>query len=298
MERDYIGYGKSRPTIKWPRGGRLAINFVLNYEEGAEQSIPDGDPVSESYLTDLPHIGEDGERNLSVESVFEYGSRAGIWRLFDLFAEYEVPLTFFGTALALERNPDVATYLKSSTHDVAGHGFRWIDYRLVDAETERSHIFKAIKVLERLTQKKVRGWYTGRRSCNTRRFLIDAGIEYDSDSYADDLPYWVEVHNKAHLIIPYALETNDARFTMSPGLGNGEGFFHQLKGTFDCLYREGAKDPKMMTIGLHSRLSGRPGRCEALRRFISHVKHYDDVWICRREEILTHWQQHYPFEKR
>lgn len=290
MQRDFIGYGSNPPKVIWPDHARIALNFVLNYEEGSESNILDGDDQSEGYLTDLPGaVAIIGERHLSVESLFEYGSRAGIWRLLRLFEEHEIPLTLFTTGLALERNADLAEVLKQSQHEVAGHGYRWINYRNISKSVERKHIQQTIQSIQTLTQKKVVGWYTGRRSEHTRELIVEAGLKYDSDSYADDLPYWVQVINKNHLIIPYQLDTNDARYAITPGWNNGEDFFQYLKAAFEYLYREGLHSPKMMTIGIHARLSGRPGRCEALYRFIKFVKNFESVWICKREDIANHW---------
>lgn len=298
MERDFIGYGEFPPNAAWPQQARLALNFVLNYEEGAESNVLDGSDQSESYLTDLPGITPlIGERHLSAESLFEYGSRAGVWRLLRLFEEFNIPLTVFATGLALERNLELAHHLKTSPHEIAGHGYRWINYRTVNEDLEREHIQKTIQSIQNLTGKRVTGWYTGRRSANTRRLIAEAGLRYDSESYADDLPYWVMVSERPHLIIPYSLDTNDARYAVSPGWSHGEEFYHHLKATFDYLYREGNISPKMMTIGMHARLSGRPGRCEALYRLIDYILKFDNVWICRREEISDHWYRFHPSTK-
>lgn len=295
MKRDLIGYGGCLPKVVWPLSARLALNFVLNYEEGSELNVLDGDEHSEDYLTDLPGaIALKGERHLSVESMFEYGSRVGIWRLLHLFEEYNIPLTIFATGLALERNPSLVDILKNNDHEIAGHGYRWINYRNVSKSLEREHIQKTIEIIQTLCQKKVMGWYTGRRSVNTRQLIVEAGLRYDSDSYADDLPYWVQVSNRNHLIIPYQMDTNDARYATSPGWNTGEDFFQYLKATFECLYREGLRSPKIMTVAVHARLSGRPGRFEALYRFIKFVKQFDNVWICRREEIANHWYKIAP----
>jgi putative urate catabolism protein len=292
MQRDFIGYGRNLPKVVWPNNARLALNFVLNYEEGSESNILDGDDHSEGYLTDLPGAQAlKAERHLSVESLFEYGSRAGIWRLLRLFDEQSIPLTLFATGLALERNKELSELLKQSHHEIAGHGYRWINYRTVNESLEKEQIQKTIEIIQSLTQKKVKGWYTGRRSSHTRKLVVEAGLLYDSDSYADDLPYWINVSNQAHLIIPYQRDTNDARYAISPGWNTGEDFFQYLKASFEYLYREGLHFPKMMTVGMHARLSGRPGRCEALYRFIKFIKQFDDLWICRREEIATHWNQ-------
>lgn len=295
MQRDLIGYGGSYPKFTWPNQARVALNFVLNYEEGAEANILDGDEFSEAYLTDLPGITPlKNQRHLSVESLFEYGSRAGSWRLLGLFERHQLPLTIFATGIALERNPPLVEKLKRSPHEIAGHGYRWINYREVSEVVEREHIRKTIALITALCSKKVNGWYTGRRSPQTRQLVAEEGLRYDSDSYADDVPYWTQINHRPHLIIPYQLDTNDARYALSPGWSSGEDFFQYLKASFTCLYKEGAVSPKMMTVGLHPRLSGRPGRCEVLERFILHVKQFEHVWICRREEIADYWYEHHP----
>ncbi len=292
ISRDFVGYGLHPPKVQWPRFARIAINFVLNYEEGAEQNILDGDSESESYLVDLPGvIPLKNKRHLSSESMFEYGSRAGVWRLLELFNKYKITATLFMTGLALERNPELADYLKESLHEIAGHGYRWINYSNVSEDVELEHIYKTIRLIETSTHKKVKGWYTGRRSLNTRKLIVKAGLQYDSDSYADDLPYMVQVSKKSHLVIPYSLETNDARYAIFPGFNSCEDFYLELKNTFDCLYREGSNNPKMMTIGLHSRFSGRPGRSEAVSRFLEYILQFDNIWICRREEISDYWYE-------
>lgn len=292
--RDLIGYGNCLPKVVWPKNARLAVNFVLNYEEGSERNVLDGDEQSESYLADWPGLAPlKGERHLSAESLFEYGSRAGIWRLLSLFERYRLPLTLFTTGLALERNPALAAKLKEGPHEVAGHGYRWINYHEIDEALEREHITKTLWIIRSLTQKNVAGWYTGRRSRQTRKLIIEAGLRYDSESYADDLPYWESLEGKKHLVIPYALDTNDARYATSPGWNTGEDFFSYLKDAFDYLYQEGLACPKMMTVGLHARLSGRPGRCAALARFIDYILSFDRIWICRREDVAAHWYQYY-----
>lgn len=295
--RDYIGYSGNYPHKCWPNQAKIAINFVLNYEEGAEQNILDGDNASEAYLTDLPGITSlEGQRQLSSESMFEYGSRAGVWRLLNLFKEYNLPLTIFASGMALLRNPDVAKELANSQHEIAGHGYRWINYRDMPVTEEREHIATTLAIIDRQCHKKVYGWYTGRKSENTRRLIIDAGLSYDSEAYNDDLPYWIKTNNKPHLVIPYSLDTNDARYAITPGFNNGYDFLNYLKLYFDCLYREGSESPKMMTIGLHPRISGRPGRCEALRRFVEYALSYSQVWICRRDEIFKHWHDTFPLK--
>ncbi len=290
MQRDFIGYGAATPKVVWPNHARLALNFVLNYEEGSESNVLDGDEQSEHYLTDLPGaLALQGERHLSVESLFEYGSRAGIWRLLRLFDDQHIPLTIFATGLALERNPDLANALAQSDHEIAGHGYRWINYRTISRSLEREHIHKTIEIIKTLCKKPVSGWYTGRRSIHTRPLIIEAGMKYDSDSYSDDLPYWIQVSDRRHLIIPYQLDTNDARYAITPGWSSGDDFFQYLKASFNYLYHEGIQFPKMMTVGIHARLSGRPGRCEALFRFINFVKQYENIWICRRKDIANFW---------
>lgn len=292
--RDFVGYGSHLPKVIWPGNAQIAINFALNYEEGSERNILDGDDQSEDYLADWPNLTAVlNKRSLSSESLFEYGSRAGIWRLLALFDRYDLPLTIFATGLSLERNYELAEKLKSSPHEVAGHGYRWINYSLLDEKVEREHIEKTLLIIRSLTQKNFCGWYTGRRSEHTRQLLIEAGLQYDSESYSDDLPYWVEIGSQRQLIIPYALDTNDARYATSPGWNTGNDFFQYLKEAFDYLYQEGEEYPKMMTIGIHPRLSGRPGRCGALKRFIEYILTFKRVWICRREEIAQYWYQNH-----
>lgn len=295
MERNLIGYAGHPPQVKWPNGAKIAVNFVLNYEEGGEMNVMDGDAQSESYLTDIPGvISLKNQRHLSCESTFEYGSRVGVWRLLQLFDEYAIPITIFAVGLALDRNQPLQRYLAKSPHELAGHGFRWIHYRDMPKMEEKEHIQRTLSIIENSTQKKVKGWYTGRRSVNTRKLIVNAGLLYDSESYSDDLPYWVLVENKPHLIIPYTLDNNDLHFAISPGWSTAKDFYQYLKYSFNCLYRE--KNPKMMTIGLHPRLSGRPGRCEAVRKFIDYIKKFDHVWICKREEICDLWYQFYSQE--
>ncbi|OJU81059.1 MAG: hypothetical protein BGO10_00590 [Chlamydia sp. 32-24] len=290
--RDFIGYKGSFPKDCWPDKAKIAVNFVINYEEGSERNILDGDAQSEEYLSDWPLLTALKEkRSLSSESLFEYGSRAGIWRLLGLFDEYSLPLTIFTTGLSLERNEPLADKFKNSEYEIAGHGYRWINYADMPESQEREEIDKTIDSIEKLTNKKIYGWYTGRKSKHTRKIIIDLGLLYDSESYADDLPYWMQENGKKHLIIPYTLDTNDARYTTSPGWSNGEAFFQHLKMTFDCLYREGKTFPKMMTVALHARLSGKPGRCEAIRNFIEYITSKELVWICTREQIAKHWQK-------
>lgn len=288
-ERDFIGYGGETPKNCWPLGAKIAVNFVVNYEEGAERNPLDGDRVHESYGVEFPLVkNREGLRHLGVESLYEYGARSGIWRLIALFESYRLPLTFFACAKALERNPPLVRYLKSSFHEIAGHGYRWIDYSDHSREEENREIIRCLEILKGLTGKEVRGWYTGRRGLHTRDHLVDIPeIVYDSDSYADDLPYYYGKSN--HLIIPYNLDCNDFRFTTQPGFSSPEDFFLQLKMSFDALYLEGERAPKMLSIGLHPRISGRPARSFALKRFIDYISTYEGVWITRRIDIANHW---------
>lgn len=284
--RDMVGYGNTPPDITWPNGARLAINFIINYEEGAELSPLNEDDFAETYGNEINLTGKaKGERNLSSESLFEYGSRVGIWRLTKLFDEYRIPLTFFTTGLALKLNPKFALYLKNSQHEVAGHGWRWLDYSKVAREVEAEHIQKCIMTLESLTDKEIKGWYTGRKSIHTRELLIDdTDILYDSDSYADDLPYYVN----NHLVIPYSLLCNDFRFVTSPGFSSPQDFFNQLKYTFDFLINE--QKLNIMSIGLHPRISGYPARMRALQKFFQYIENSDLFWITRRIDIADFWR--------
>lgn len=285
MTRDLKGYGHKRPEFIWPNKANIAINFVINYEEGAELCPLNGDKEAEQYGCDFPFGKKPkGERNLSMESFYEYGSRVGIWRLINLFEQHKVPLTFFITGYALILNPLFSEYLAGSHHEVAGHGWRWIDYSEQSKATEKKHIYRCVETLEHLTGQRPLGWYTGRRSKHTRDLLLDiGGFVYDSDSYADDLPYKID----NHLIVPYSLDCNDFRFTTSPGFSTANAFYQQLKNTFDVLYQE--NQPGMMTIGLHPRISGKPGRCIALEQFLNYIKQYEGVWITKRIDIARYW---------
>jgi allantoinase len=297
--RDMIGYAGNPPAAKWPFGARLALQFVLNYEEGGENCILHGDEASEAFLSEI--VGASpltGVRHMSMESIYEYGSRSGVWRLLNLFAEYEMPLTIFAVAMALQRNPQALAAILQADHEIASHGLRWIDYQFVDEETEREHIRQAVEVLEELTGSRPLGWYTGRTSPNTRRLVAEyGGFLYDADSYADDLPYWEEVNGSPQLIVPYSLDCNDMRFATAQGFNSGDQFFTYLKDSFDILYEEGATSPRMMSVGLHCRLSGRPGRIASLKKFLEYVKQHNDVWVCRRIDIAKHWHQHHPYKE-
>ncbi len=294
--RDMIGYGERPPHPQWPGGARLALQIVLNYEEGAERSILHGDEESEDALSEI--IGATplyGVRRINMETVYEYGSRAGFWRLMRMFAERGINVTVFAVAMALERNPEAAAAIIEAGHEIASHGWRWIDYQFVDEAEEREHLRLAVESLTRLTGERPLGWYTGRCSPNTRRLVVEAGgFLYDADAYNDDLPYWVTVAGKPHLVVPYTLDTNDMRFATIQGFNSGDQFFAYLRDAFDVLYAEGATSPRMMSVGLHCRVVGRPGRAASLARFLDYAQGHDDVWICRRIDIARHWIGHHP----
>lgn len=294
--RDLVGYGANPPHPQWPGNAKIALQIVLNYEEGSEYSIPDGDDTSEIYLREVPgsSMGK-GMRDLQVESVYEYGSRVGFWRLMRLFKAKDIPVTIFGAALALERNPAAAAAIVEAGYDICCHGWRWIGYHLLDEAEERKHIQKAVASLKKLTGDRPLGWYCRYApSLNTRRLIVEeGGFLYDSDAYNDDLPYWVAVADKQHLVIPYTLDNNDMKYCVAPGFNNGNDFFTYLKDAFDVLYAEGETAPKMMSVGLHARLAGKPGRIAALARFIDYVQGHEQVWICRRLDIAQHWIKHH-----
>jgi putative urate catabolism protein len=293
--RDFLGYGPHPPQARWPGGARIAVSFVLNYEEGGERSVLDGDPHAETFLSEMHDPAPFPARHLSMESLYEYGSRAGVWRLLRLFASRELPLTVFGVARALERNPLVAQAFADAGHEVAGHGLRWLPYQEVAQEIERAHLAEAVDIFRRIYGQAPLGWYTGRDSPNTRRLVVEhGGFLYDSDSYADDLPYWVNVDDKHHLVVPYALDTNDMRFANPSGFGWGGAFFEYLRDAFDTLYAEGEYEPKMLSVGLHCRVVGRPGRAAALARFLDHVLAHEKVWVATRVDIARHWSASHP----
>jgi allantoinase len=292
--RDFVGYGGAPPHADWPGGARLALNFVINYEEGSEYSIMDGDGRSESALTEVstPRVPV-GDRDLASESMYEYGTRAGFWRVARLFVERELPVTVFGCALALERNPPAAALMRSRRWDVCCHGWRWVEhFRLTEAE-EREHIRRAVESLERTMGERPLGWYCRYApSLATRRLLVEKGFLYDSDAYNDDLPYWTQVSGRSHLVVPYSLVTNDVKLTS--GLFTGDDFFALLKNAFDLLYAEGEERPKMMSVGLHPRLIGHPARIAGLVRFVDYVHGKPRVWTCRRADIAHHWASRHP----
>jgi len=295
--RDLIGYGRYTPDPKWPGGAHLALQIVMNYEEGGERSILHGDTESESFLHEVvATVPLSGVRNMNVESTYEYGSRAGFWRLLRLFDERGIKITVYAIAMALERHPEAAKALVEAGHEVMSHGWRWIDYQFVGEDEERAHMRRAIEILTRLTGTRPLGWYTGRQSPNTRRLVVEeGGFLYDADSYNDDLPYWVTVSGKGHLVIPYTMDNNDMKFGGVQGFSTGEDFYTYLRDAFDILYAEGALAPKMMSVGLHMRLAGRPGRAAGLARFLDHVLKHDRVWICRRIDIARHWMATHPY---
>ena len=292
--RDMIGYGATPPEANWPGGARLALSFVINYEEGGENSILHGDRASETFLSEIIGAKAYEARHMSMESMYEYGSRAGFWRLHRLFQRYKLPVTVYGIAMAMERNPDVVSAMLEADWEIASHGYRWIDYQFVPEETEREHMAKAIEIHERLTGSKPLGWYTGRDSPNTRNLVLEhEHFIYDSDSYADDLPYWHQHSGGHHLIIPYTLDNNDMRFAAPQGFNSGEQFYTYLKDSFDTLYEEGGK---MMNVGLHCRVVGKPGRAASLARFLEYVSTKPNVWVARRSDIANHWHLHHPRE--
>jgi allantoinase len=300
--RDLLGYGRVPPHARWPGKARIAVQFVLNHEEGGENSVLDGDPASETFLSEIIGAQPFPMRHMSMESLYEYGSRAGLWRVLRAFEQRRLPLTVFAVAVALKRHPEAAAAYRELGHEIACHGLRWISYQLADPATERAHLAEAVSILKEVTGAAPLGWYTGRDSPNTRRLVVEhGGFAYDADSYADDLPYWTKVaierdgttQERAHLVVPYTLDCNDMRFATPQGFNSGTQFFDYARDTFDTLYREGDPDgldaPKMMSVGLHARIIGRPGRMASLERFLDYIGERDNVWICRRIDIAQHW---------
>ena len=289
-----VGYGAQPPHANWPNHAKIAVQFVINYEEGAENNILHGDAGSETFLSEIVGAASYPDRHMSMESLYEYGSRAGFWRLHRLFNEFAMPVTVYGVAMALQRNPDVVEAILKSDWEIASHGLRWIDYQFISEEVERAHMAEAIEIHKQVTGERPLGWYTGRDSPNTRR-LVNAygGFLYDSDSYADDLPYWCEDFESPHLVVPYTLDVNDMRFAAPQGFNAGDQFLNYLTDTFDELYAEGAETPKMMSVGLHCRIVGKPGRAAALRKFLTYISDKPDVWVCRRIDIARHWHAHH-----
>jgi len=295
--RDMTGYAGNPPNANWPGDARIAVQFVLNYEEGGESCVLHGDGASETFLSEI--IGArpyEGARHMSMESIYEYGARTGVWRILDLFRDRQVPLTVFAVAMAAERNTGVIERMLTDEHEIASHGLRWINYHGVAEETERAHMQEAMEILTRLCGEAPVGWYTGRTSENTRRLVAEhGGFLYDADDYSDDLPFWSTMTDSPHLIVPYTLDANDMRFATAQGFNTGDQFLTYLTDTFDTLFEEGAATPKMMSVGLHCRLAGRPGRFRALRTFLDYVLSHDSVWVCRRADIARHWRTHHPY---
>lgn len=296
--RDLIGYGRTPPQADWPGGARVALQIVLNYEEGGESSILHGDDHAEAYLQEVPGMPPlPGVRNIQVESMYEYGSRVGFWRLMRLFEQRKIPITVYAVAMALARNPDAGAAMREAGHEVASHGLRWIDYQNVPEDVERAHIAEAVRLHTEVMGEAPLGWYTGRVSPNTRRLVAEhGGFLYDADSYADDLPYWELVEGAPQLIVPYTLDHNDMKFAVLNGFAQGEDFYTYLRDAFDVLYAEGAETPRMMSVGLHCRLAGKPGRIKGLMKFLDHAQAHDKVWICRRVDIARHWRARHPFQ--
>ena len=293
--RDLVGYGASPPTVKWPGGAKIAVQFVVNYEEGAENCVLHGDEASEAFLSEIVSaVPIAGQRHMNMESIYEYGARAGFWRLHRMFTARKMPVTVFGVAMALQRNPAVVDAMWEANWEIASHGYRWIDYQFVDERTEREHMQRAIEIHREATGERPLGWYLGRCSPNSQRIAAEeGGFVYVADSYADDLPYWDRSYGTPQLIVPYTLDANDMRFATPQGFNSGQQFYDYLKDTFDVLHTEGATVPKMMSVGLHCRLAGRPGRAAALGRFLDYVQEQEEVWIARRIDIANHWREHH-----
>jgi putative urate catabolism protein len=300
--RDLKGYGRHAPHPNWPGKARVAVQFVLNYEEGGENCVLHGDAGSEQFLSELFMPPAFPGRHLSMEGIYEYGARTGVWRILREFERRRLPLTIFGVSMALERSPEVTAAFAELGHEIACHGWRWIHYQNVDEATEREHLRRGMEIIHRMTGARALGWYTGRDSPNTRRLVADyGGFEYDSDYYGDDLPFWLQVKKSdgataPHLVVPYTLDCNDMRFALPQGFSHSEEFFQYLRDAFDVHYAEGAEHPSMMSIGMHCRLLGRPGRMRALQKFLDHIERHDRVWVTRRIDIARHWRREHPFD--
>jgi putative urate catabolism protein len=305
--RDLVGYGRTPPHAQWPGGARIAVQFVLNYEEGGENAVLHGDAGSEQFLSEMANPPSYPERHLSMEGIYEYGSRAGVWRLLREFEKRRLPLTVFGVSMALQRHPELTAAFAELGHEIACHGLRWINYQNVDEATEREHMRLGLEIITQMTGQRPLGWYTGRDSPRTRRLVADDGqLAYDSDYYGDDLPLWMKVARTdgsvvPRLVVPYTLDTNDMRFALPQGFSQGDDFFTYLRDSFNALYAEGDPNglnaPKMLSVGMHCRLLGRPGRIVALQKFLDHIQQHEHVWICRRIDIARHWQQVHPFKE-
>ena len=299
--RDLAGYGRNPPHANWPGRARIAVQFVLNFEEGGENSVLHGDAGSEQFLSEMFNPPAYPARHLSMESIYDYGARAGVWRMLREFEKRSLLLTVFGVGMALARCPEVTAAFQEFGHEIACHGWRWINYQGIDESVERAHMALGMQAIERLTGEQPLGWYTGRDSPNTRRLVADhGGFEYDSDNYGDDLPFWLRVEKTdgsvaPHLVVPYALDTNDMRFALPQGFSQGDDFFTYLRDSFDVLYAEGDERPAMLSIGMHCRLLGRPGRLRGLQRFLDHIEKHDRVWVARRIDIARHWKAVHPF---
>ena len=292
--RNLVGYGQKDFKIEWPNKAKIAVQFVLNYEEGGENCVLNGDKYSETFLSEIIGAKPIEGRHMNMESIYEYGSRRGFWRIYKNFNDRKIPLTIFGVGLALEKNREICLAIKESNFEIVSHGYKWIDYQFINEDIEKEHIIKSYEIIKSIFGEYPLGWYTGRTSPNTRKLIVEnTNVIYDSDSYSDDLPYWEKINDKQHLIIPYTLDNNDMRFATNQGFNSGEQFFQYLKDSFDCLYKEGETNPKMMSIGLHCRLIGRPGRIQSLLKFLDYIQQFKDVWICKRNEIAQHWYQNY-----
>ncbi len=298
--RDLTGYGRSPPYADWPGQARVAVQFVLNLEEGGENCVLHGDAGSEQFLSEIIGAASYPDRHLSMESIYEYGSRVGAWRILDEFARRDLPLTVFGVAMAMQRNRELTQACVEAGHEIASHGWRWIHYQNVAPEVEREHLARAVQIHRELTGSAPLGWYTGRDSPNTRRLVVEhGGFAYDSDYYGDELPFWTRValgdgSERQHLVVPYTLDCNDMRFATPQGFNTAGHFFDYLRDSFDVLYAEGERSPRMLSIGMHGRLLGRPGRFIALQRFLDHIEKHERVWVCRRIDVARHWQQRHP----
>ena len=299
--RDLVGYGPKPPHARWPGQARVAVQFVLNYEEGGENAVLHGDAGSEQFLSEMFNPAVYPERHMSMEGIYEYGSRVGVWRILREFEKRQLPLTVFGVSTALQRHPELTAALREMGHEIACHGWKWIHYQNIDEATEREHMRLAMDILQKMTGERPVGWYTGRDSPNTRRLVADfGGFEYDSDYYGEDLPFWMKVRLTdgqvvPHLVVPYTLDVNDMRFALPQGYSHADPFFQYMRDTFDALYAEGDEAPKMMSVGMHCRLLGRPGRIVALQKFLDHIARHDRVWVCKRIDIARHWKQVHPY---
>ena len=292
--RNMLGYGSNPPKVNWPNKARIAVQFVLNYEEGGENSVLHGDKFSEIFLSEIIGAKPIKGRHINMESLYEYGSRAGFWRIHNLFKKYNLPLTVFGVGMAMERSLEICKEMKKSNYEIASHGWRWIDYQNISKSIEKKHMKKAINIIKKIFGQRPVGWYTGRCSPNTLDLVMEeGGFLYCSDTYSDDLPYWEKRGKKKQLMIPYTLDNNDMRFLTNQGFNYGDQFYNYLKDSFDALYEEGKTSPKMMSVGLHCRLIGRPGRIQSLKKFLNYISKFKDIWICKRIDIAKHWSKNY-----